>query len=110
MSDNSWPQRPGGPFPQAGPRLLTPRVLAAAEPFLAVAGIGAWHYIEGGQLWWSEETRAIHGVAADFVPTLAAAIEFYLPEHRAIVSDGFRAVRLTSAILSRQKLPRYDGK
>lgn len=83
MSDSSWPRVP---FPRAASaRPLTPRLLAAAEPLLDVAGIGAWQYTPGGNLWWSAETRRIHGVEADFVPDLEAAIEFYLPEHRDLV-------------------------
>jgi diguanylate cyclase (GGDEF)-like protein len=81
MSDSSWPR---SPFPRrsAGTRTLTPRLLAAAEPLLDVAGIGAWQYTDGGALWWSAETRRIHGTPADFVPDLDSAINFYLPEHR----------------------------
>lgn len=82
MSDSSWPR--SSPFPRRAPgaRLLTPRLLAAAEPLLDVAGIGAWQYADGGALWWSAETRRIHGVAPDFVPDLESAIDFYLPEYR----------------------------
>jgi len=86
MSDTSWPRSPRAPFPQASPRPLTPRVLALAEPFLAVAGIGAWQYREGEQLWWSAETRAIHGVGAEFVPTLETAIQFYDAPHRQTIA------------------------
>lgn len=88
MSDSSWPR--SSPFPRrlSGLRPLTPRLLAAAEPLLDVAGIGAWQYTEGGALWWSAETRRIHGVAADFVPDLEAAIGFYLPEHRDTVRSA----------------------
>jgi diguanylate cyclase (GGDEF)-like protein/PAS domain S-box-containing protein len=84
MSDSSWPRVP---FPRtAGQRPFSPRLLAAVEPLLDVAGIGAWQYTEGGELWWSAETRRIHGVSADFVPTLDVAIGFYLPEHREVVA------------------------
>jgi diguanylate cyclase (GGDEF)-like protein/PAS domain S-box-containing protein len=69
-------------------RPLTPRLLAAAEPLLDVAGIGAWQYTQGGDLWWSAETRRIHGVEADFVPDLESAIDFYLPEHRGLVGHA----------------------
>ena len=88
MSENSWPRGAGLPFPApaATERPLSSRLLAAAEPILQVAGIGAWHYREGGELWWSAGTRAIHGVADDFRPDLASAVQFYLPEHQPIIS------------------------
>jgi diguanylate cyclase (GGDEF)-like protein len=88
MSDTSWPRRPRAPFALAGARPLSARVLVAAEPFLSVAGIGAWQYSDAGALWWSQETRTIHGVGADFEPTLERAIAFYLPAYREIVSNA----------------------
>ncbi|WP_313671005.1 EAL domain-containing protein [Sandarakinorhabdus sp.] len=90
MSEVSWPRGSGLPFPSlpARERPISPRLLAAAEPFLQVAGIGAWVYRDGGELWWSAETRAIHGVPQAFRPDLASAIDFYLPQHRAIISDA----------------------
>lgn len=93
MSESSWPRRMRPPFPgAAGPnRPLSPRVLAAAEPLLAVAGIGAWHYAQGGRLWWSEETCRIHGVAPDWQPDLDSAIAFYVPEHRPIIAAAVAA-------------------
>ena len=88
MSESSWPGGSGLPFPsQPGrERSFSPRLLAAAEPILQVAGIGAWYYREGGELWWSPQTRVIHGVADDFRPEAASAVDFYLPEHRPIIS------------------------
>ncbi|WP_207789972.1 sensor domain-containing diguanylate cyclase, partial [Sandarakinorhabdus oryzae] len=65
--------------------------MAAAEPMLQVAGIGAWHLAERGSLWWSAETRRIHGVSADFQPDLASAIDFYIPPHRPMISDAVDA-------------------
>lgn len=88
MSESSWPLGTGLPFPSppGRERPLSPRLLAAAEPILQVAGIGAWHYSASGQLWWSAETRRIHGVSADFQPDLASAVDFYIPDHRPIIS------------------------
>ncbi len=90
MSESSWPRRGDRPFPAVSltDRPLTARTLAAAEPWLAVAGIGAWHYHPDGDLWWSHETRRIHGVDDAYRPDLATAIDFYLPEHRDIVRDA----------------------
>ena len=94
MSDSSWPRGVRLPFPPlpGRERSLSPRLLAAAEPILQVAGIGAWYYRAnndgGGELWWSAQTRAIHGVADDFRPELTSAFDFYLPEHRPIISSA----------------------
>ncbi len=87
MSESSWPGGERLPFPlQPGrERPLSPRLLSAAEPLLAVAGIGAWYYSTGGRLWWSAETRRILGVAEDFQPDLHNALSFYIREHRPIM-------------------------
>lgn len=89
MSDVSWllDEQLAPRSPLAG-RPLDARALAAAEPILEVAGIGAWQYTPGGTLWWSNQTRRIHGVSAGFVPTLDLAVNFYVPEHRQIVADA----------------------
>lgn len=51
-----------------------------------LAGVGGWEMdIASGQITWSAETRRIHGVAADYRPVLAGAIEFYAPEARPVV-------------------------
>ena len=87
MSESSWPSGERLPFPlQPGrERPLSPRLLSAAEPLLAVAGIGTWYYSAGGRLWWSAETRRILGVAEDFQPLLSNALRFYIREHRPIL-------------------------
>ena len=87
MSDSSWPGGTRLPFPSnpGRERLLSPRLLTAAEPLLAVAGIGAWYFSTATRLWWSAETRRILGVDADFVPSLDGALSFYIPEHRPIL-------------------------
>ncbi len=87
MADQSWPRTAKGILPPGGGR-ITVRTLIASEPILAVASIGAWMLEADGQLWWSQETRAIHGVPTDFVPQLATAIDFYAPEHRELVANA----------------------
>lgn len=108
MSDSSWPRGVRLPFPSlpGRERPLSPRLLAAAEPILQVAGIGAWYCRAnndgGGELWWSAQTRAIHGVADDFRPELTSAVDFYLLEHRPIISSAVTCVR---PMLAEEALP-----
>ena len=64
--------------------------LRASEEFLArtgaVAGVGGWELeCKTGKLTWSEQTRRIHEVHPDYVPTLETAIDFYPPESRAVI-------------------------
>ncbi len=64
--------------------------LSTAQAFLArtgrVAGIGGWEVdLPTGQVVWSDETRRIHGVDDDFVPTLANALAFYAPAARPLI-------------------------
>lgn len=65
--------------------------LAAARELLEmtgrVAGIGGWDYvIPEDRLSWTEQTYRIHEVSpAEYTPTVASAITFYLPEARATI-------------------------
>jgi PAS domain S-box-containing protein len=61
--------------------------LRASQTFVArsgrIAGVGGWELdLASSQLTWSDETRRIHEVPDDFVPTLDKAIAFYAPEAR----------------------------
>jgi diguanylate cyclase (GGDEF)-like protein/PAS domain S-box-containing protein len=47
------------------------------------AGVGGWELdLETDELVWTEETRRIHGVGTEYVPTVERAFEFYPPEAR----------------------------
>tara|TARA_R110000868_G_scaffold76499_2_gene219895 strand:- start:38968 stop:42339 length:3372 start_codon:yes stop_codon:yes gene_type:complete len=57
-----------------------------------LGGIGAWEIdLESGKLFWDAVTRKIHDVSDDYVPDFEAAIQFYLPEARPIISAAVRA-------------------
>jgi PAS domain S-box-containing protein len=67
------------------------RRLRASEAFLdrtgRLAGVGGWEVdLLNGEVTWSDKTRAIHEVDADYRPTLEAGIAFYGPETRQVVS------------------------
>jgi PAS domain S-box-containing protein len=48
-----------------------------------IAAVGIWEYDPAtDELTWSEGVRRIHGVDADYDPTVADALEFYHPEDR----------------------------
>ena len=54
-----------------------------------IAGVGGWEVdLVGGALYWSAQTRHIHGVAPDYQPTLQSAIDFYAPEHRPVIAQA----------------------
>ncbi|PCK31293.1 response regulator [Pseudoalteromonas piscicida] len=45
-----------------------------------LADIGSWEVdFKKNKVYWSQQTRAIHGVTDDFIPTLDNAISFYKP-------------------------------
>lgn len=49
-----------------------------------VAGVGGWELdLETNEVLWTAETRRIHGVADDYVPSLEDALDFYPDEVRA---------------------------
>jgi len=60
------------------------------------ADIGIWEYApESGELRWSDGIRRIHGVDADYVPSLEDGIEFYHPEDRATIQSAVeRAIEM----------------
>ncbi len=52
-----------------------------------VAGVGGWELdLNTGTLMWTAQTRAIHGVAPDYQPTLDGAIRFYEPDARPVIT------------------------
>lgn len=92
MTDSSWPRRERPAFPDdaATARLPNLRSVAVAEPFLAVAGIGAWIYMKGGHHWWSEEMRRIYGVGPDYQPSLEDGMAFVPAEYRQPIIDAMQ--------------------
>lgn len=52
-----------------------------------IAGVGGWELeLASGHLTWSDQTRRIHEVDADFVPTLDKAIGFYTDAVRPLIT------------------------
>lgn len=48
-----------------------------------LARLGGWALdLVANTVMWTDETRTIHEVEADYTPTLSEALHFYLPEHR----------------------------
>ena len=47
------------------------------------AGVGGWEIdLETNEVVWTDETRRIHGVSEDYVPSVESALKFYPPEAR----------------------------
>ena len=56
-----------------------------------IAGVGGWELdLASGSVTWSEETRRIHEVGPDYVPTLEGAVAFYAPEARAAIETAVK--------------------
>lgn len=77
-------------------RKLDEQSLRHSEALLSsidtVAGVGGWALdLESGRLEWTQETRRLHGVPDDFVPTVEQAIGFYAPEARDTMRDAVEA-------------------
>lgn len=57
-----------------------------------LAEVGAWELDLGTNLLvWSDQTKRIHEVAPDYVPTVETAIRFYVPEARAVIASAVQA-------------------
>lgn len=70
--------------------------LRASEAFLdragRIAGVGGWEVdLRTNSVVWSERTRRIHEVPADWQPTVQTAIHFYAPEARPLVEAALKA-------------------
>ena len=77
-----------------------------------VAGIGGWELdLVAGALMWTPQTRVIHGVSPDFVPTLDTAIDFYAPAARPVIQAAVeRAMATGEAWDLELPLVRADGR
>lgn len=76
-------------------RKRTEEALRASQALLArmgrVAGVGGWEIdLVTGTHTWTEETRRIHEVGPDFVPTMEKAVAFYAPEARSVIEAAVR--------------------
>lgn len=67
--------------------------LRASEAFLdrtgRVAGVGGWEVdLYDQRISWSPQTRRLHDVGPDYVPTLEAALAFFAPEGRPVIRQA----------------------
>ena len=72
------------------------QALRASQAFLfrtgRVAGVGGWEQdLASGAVTWSDETRRIHEVGPEHVPTQANGLSFYAPEARATIEEAVLA-------------------
>jgi two-component system, sensor histidine kinase and response regulator len=52
----------------------------------AMAQVGGWEIdLATSRIFWSKETRRIHGVPDDYVPVMEEAINFYAPQARPVI-------------------------
>lgn len=61
---------------------------------ISVVQVGGWEYnLQTTELSWTDVTRAIHEVDADFVPDVSTAISFYYGEHiKKSISNAFETL------------------
>jgi diguanylate cyclase (GGDEF)-like protein/PAS domain S-box-containing protein len=76
-------------------RKIAEQALQASQALLArmgrVAGVGGWEVdLLTGIHSWTEETRRIHEVGPEFVPSMEGAMAFYTPEARQTVEAAVR--------------------
>ncbi len=77
-------------------RKLAEQALELSQAALArtsrIAGIGGWQLeLATGAVHWSDETRRIHEVEPDYVPTPQDALAFYTPEVRPLIESAVNA-------------------
>ncbi len=75
-------------------RTKTGRELRQSRRLTEIAGriarLGGWRIeLEDMLVHWSKQVGEIHGLPADFQPTVDQAIEYYVPEHRDLIRSAF---------------------
>ncbi len=73
----------------------TTEALQASEHLLHATGriakVGGWSLdVASGELRWTDETRLIHEVDADYQPRLETAVDFYAPKAKPIILEAVR--------------------
>ncbi len=83
----------------------------APEPHRRSGRRRGWELdLETGTLMWTAQTRAIHGVAPEYQPTLDSAIHFYEPAARAVITAAVeRAIATGDGWDLELPLVRADG-
>ena len=57
-----------------------------------VSRVGAWQVdLASNFLTWSEGTAEIHDEPPGFCPSIKVAIDYYIPEHREVISEAFQS-------------------
>jgi PAS domain S-box-containing protein len=57
-----------------------------------MAGVGCWEVdLNMNRVTWSDQTKRIHEVPDDYVPTVEAGIDFYAPEARSAIAEAVQA-------------------
>ncbi|MEO1715892.1 MAG: PAS domain-containing protein, partial [Planctomycetota bacterium] len=92
--------------------LIIERSRDLLEQTQAMSGVGGWSLdLTTGELHWTEQTFAIHGMsAAEGEPDVSRAIDKYAPEHRAMVREVVdRAANGTEPFDFEAEIIRTDG-
>jgi len=78
----------------------------------SMARVGGWELdLISGELTWTDETKRIHGVDLDYVPTLDAAIAFYTPDAQAAIRNAIASATETDMPWNLEvSLVRADGR
>ena len=76
-----------------------------------LTSIGTWQFTpETAEIVWSDATRKIHGVGADYQPTPDAAVKFYTQPHRETILNLLDQAILTDAPFDyHAEITRADG-
>ncbi len=77
-------------------QIETSRELSRMNDLLQIAGsiarFGGWYVAVGSDVVeWSEQSAEIHDLSPDVIPTVAEAINYYIPEHRDRIRHLFQA-------------------
>ena len=77
----------------------------------ALAGVGGWELdLRTQEVFWTEQTRVIHGVPADYKPDLESGIAFFVPEHRDLIRKALKLLAISDKKVVRElQLCRPDG-
>lgn len=64
------------------------------KEIIHLTGLGNWWFIPAtGAYGWSKETFHIHQLEPDRQPSMEESIQFYVPEHRPVITSAFQQAR-----------------
>ncbi len=87
------------------------RTAEALDDSQRMANIGTWEvHLENNTIFWSDQTKRIHGVPLTFEPSVEIGVRFYTEEYRPLIEADFNAaISEGKSFDKRYQIETYSG-